>query len=602
MESIQQLRDQLEGSGATITLAHKLKHLLDNTAEGDRSGKPILKVAVISQETATSIVDGLRCALVLEGFTPRIYEAQAGSFWQELLDPASGIRSFAPTLIVVAPSLKSFGGLPDLGSSQEEAEKAAEGHARRLRKSCCDLGTRLECKIILQNIVLPSEFGIGAWERQLPGGEWSFVTALNRHLMEELPPDILLMDVDRLAGRIGLQNWRNPAFQAFGELPFDPRHLPDYTRLLRSCCRAAMGRLRKCLVTDLDNTLWRGVIGDDGVEGIEIGNDSPVGRGHLDFCLYLKELRRRGVILAVCSKNAPDIARLGFTHPSMPLQVEDFAAFQCSWQDKASGLRNIATQLNIGVDSLVFVDDNPAECLLIRQKLPEVQIIDLPQDAARFRGAVDSAMPFVFAQLSTADRGRADSYTALDRAARLKEESTDLDTYLRSLAMRSSIRPVRPTDYARVIQMEQRVNQFNLTTRRYSGADWERICGDPVWFCFVVDLADRFANHGTVSSIILRKEGGTLWIDSWLMSCRAFSRGLEQFILNHILKFAEGENCDTLIGQFVPTDRNKVVADLYPRLGFLPRSNDTLPLQTWTCPVPSRERPCFIEQVPSNGA
>lgn len=590
-QSLKDLVDQIACEGATVGRAHKLKLILGEGKKGEESNGPPFKGAVLSEQTSANIADALRCALAIEGYVPTVYEAPGGTVWQEVLDSQSGMWAFAPDLLVLALNIESFGALPDLNASSEEAEDFVANCVGRIGDLCRTILDRIKCKVIVQNFVLSDDMGSGAWERQAAGGNWSIVFAVNRRMLHGLPADVLVMDVDRLAGSIGLRNWHNPTLRAIGDLPFDPRYLPGYTRLLHANLRAAMGRIRKCLVTDLDNTLWRGVIGDDGLEGIEIGGDSPIGRGHLDFCLYLKELSRRGVILAVCSKNDPEVARLGFCHPNMPLRVEDLAAFHCSWENKADGIRAVARQLNIGTDALVFVDDNPAECLLIRQHVPEVMTINLPKDAARYRETVEAMMPFVTPRLSVADSQRAGSYEALKKASQLKESSTDLDSYLRSLEMRATMRLAKASDHDRLVQMEQRINQFNLTGRRYRHADLERIATDGRWYCFVVSLFDKFANHGIVSSIILNKEADDFVVDSWLVSCRAFSRGLEQFVFNHLLDFASEQGASRIIGKYVESERNGVSRDVYHTLGFRPEGEDG---STWVRELPAAKQPNLI--------
>ena len=590
MNDIHMFLEQLKSEGATTPLAFKLKRFLAECSTDLPADWPTLKVTVLSQHTATSITDAIRCACVLEGFIPEINEPQAGTIWQQLLDPASATLTSEADLVLIAPSLDSF----EPYKNSDPVDGFAQPSVTRLYDGCRTLVEKLDCAVITQNFVAPTGVGLGFLEHQIPGSAINITSALNAQLQSDIPANTLVMDVDRLAANVGRRHWNNVSLHTLADMAFDPRHLPDYTNLLRAHLRASLGRIRKCLVTDLDNTLWRGIIGDDGVEGIEIGNDTPIGRGHMNFCNYLMELRERGIILAVCSKNDPEIARRAFANPNMPLKLEDFAAFECSWQDKATGLRNIARTLNIGTDSFVFVDDNPVERLLISQQLPEVQVIDLPEDAARYREAVDSAMPFVTARITSTDNTRAASYRALEQAKDLKAQSTDLESYLRSLAMRAIVAPVADADQNRVVQMEQRTNQFNLTTRRYSEADWTRFRTDPARHGFAITLADRFTNYGVISTILVKQEDTTMTIESWLMSCRAFSRGVEQYIFNFVSDFATGLSCDQIVGLYEATEKNKVVENLYRELGFeeTAASNG---VHKWTCALPAKHQRCFID-------
>jgi FkbH-like protein len=340
--------------------------------------------------------------------------------------------------------------------------------------------------------------------------------------------------------------------------------------MFRAAWRSANARAKKVLVLDLDNTLWGGVIGDDGVDGIKLGSASPAGEAFEDWQRYVKALGERGVILAVCSKNDPAIAETAFTHPNSALQRSDFAAFECSWNDKAGGLRRIAKDLNVGLDSFVFCDDNPAECDLVRQELPEVAVVFLGADPAAFIDLFDAGHWFDMEAYTQEDLGRATAYTA--RAAALAEQAevTDIGGYLTGLGMKARLSRPEEADIARVAQLELKTNQFNVTTRRYSEAQLRGFMArnDAVVLSF--KLADKFGDHGLTSTLVAFHEDDTMRIDSWLMSCRVFSRSAEQYMLRGLIEIAEGLGAKRLVGEYLPTPKNVVVADLYPRLGFIP--------------------------------
>ncbi len=310
------------------------------------------------------------------------------------------------------------------------------------------------------------------------------------------------------------------------------------------------------------------MIGDDGVEGLLLGTGSPEGEAFADWQRYIAALGARGVVLAVCSKNAPEIAAAGFDHAGAVLRRADFAAFECSWADKAQGLRRVAKDLNLGLDALVFADDNPAECALVRAALPEVATVELGPDPAQFPARLDAGHWFDMADLTTEDFGRGRAYIARARAAEAASEATDLGSYLAGLAMVGRLGRPLEADIPRLAQLEQKTNQFNLTTRRYSEDAIRSLLARDDVVVLAFRLADRFGDQGLTSTLIAVQEDATLRIDSWLMSCRIFSRTAEEFILLGLLDIAATRGVTRLVGEFRPTPKNAVVAELYPRLGF----------------------------------
>jgi FkbH-like protein len=324
------------------------------------------------------------------------------------------------------------------------------------------------------------------------------------------------------------------------------------------------------LALDLDNTLWGGVIGDDGVEGIVLGAGSPAGEAFAEWQHYANALRARGVVLAACSKNDPAIAETGFSHPNTVLTRADFAAFECSWNDKVQGLRKLAADLNLGLDSFVFCDDNPAECALVQAELPEVAVIHLGTDPAQFIDLLDAGHWFDQSDITTEDLGRGDMYAARAQALAEQQSAPDIGAYLKGLKMVGRLGRPEPAEMTRFAQLEMKTNQFNLTTRRYTpealDAFMER--SDVVVLAF--HLADRFGAHGLTSTLVAIQEGDTLRIDTWLMSCRIFSRSAEAYILRGLVEIARERGATRILGEYQPTPKNVVVVDLFARLGFEP--------------------------------
>jgi FkbH-like protein len=323
-------------------------------------------------------------------------------------------------------------------------------------------------------------------------------------------------------------------------------------------------------VLDLDNTLWGGVIGDDGLSGINVAQGDARGEAFRAVQSCALALKRRGIVLAVCSKNDDATARLPFqSHPSMILKEEDIAVFVANWEDKATNLRRIARQLDIGVDALVLLDDNPAERALVRQLLPEVAVPEVGADPSTYVRALTCSGYFETISFTAEDLGRAEQYRAnADRAA-LAEASGDLDSYLRSLAMEIEFKPFDEGGRKRVTQLINKTNQFNLTTRRYTEAQVTAMEQDAAYHTLQVSLRDRFGDNGMISVTICRAGPDAWEIDTWLMSCRVINRRVEDAVLNQIALAARAAGARHLVGEYIPTDRNGLVADLLARLGFV---------------------------------
>ena len=343
----------------------------------------------------------------------------------------------------------------------------------------------------------------------------------------------------------------------------------DYAHSLASLILAHLGVVKKCLVLDLDNTLWGGVIGDDGLGGIRLGQGDPESESFTAFQRYVKGLRDRGVILAVCSKNTESIAREVFEkHPEMLLRLDDIACFMANWDDKATNLGRIASQLNIGLNSLVFVDDNPAERSIVRRLRPEVAVPELPAEPSGYIMALERHRYFQTLSVSAEDLRRTDYYRT-DVARQTAESSAaDLEGFLRSLEMTARIGPITPATLERSVQLIHRSNQFNLTTRRHSAAVVQSVMEDGSWLSRTVSLRDKFGDNGLISVFLARIAHDALVIDTWLMSCRVLKRGVEQFLLNHVALTARKQGLAAIKGEYIPTAKNGLVRDHYANLEF----------------------------------
>jgi FkbH-like protein len=437
---------------------------------------------------------------------------------------------------------------------------------------------------IVQTVAPPPETTFGNLDRAVAGTPRNAISRFNDALLASVArtQDVIL-DVAALAETVGLANWHAPTQWNIAKFAFDAAFLPLYADHVCRTIAALRGKSRRCLVLDLDNTVWGGVIGDDGIEGIVIGQGNATGEAFLDIQRTALDLRRRGVILAVSSKNDDSIARRPFaTHPEMLLREDHIAVFQANWNDKATNIVAIARELSLGVDAMVFLDDNPVERGLVRETLPSVAVPELPADPASYARTLVAAGYFEAVAFSDEDRNRAGFYRDNARRVALQAQVADLESYLASLAMRIAFRPFDATGRSRIIQLINKSNQFNLTTRRYGEAEVAAFEADPRTFTLQVRLIDAFGDNGMIAVVIGKPVASDAWeIDTWLMSCRVLGRRVEQMVLREILYHARARGIRRLIGRYVPTARNGMVADHYEALGFRRLGGDALGETTW---------------------
>jgi FkbH-like protein len=575
-------REPMERLKRLAALAqHRLGFL--ETIQLDRALGPIppdaidgfthVRLAILAASTVDHLVPGIRVAGLRRRLLIDVYLGPFGQYRQELLQPDSGLRRFAPGIILFSLAAQgAIAGIP-LTASAAEVESSLGLPIDELRTLWRKAREELNASVIQQTFLNVADPLFGSHDRLVPGAPTRLIAALNDKLAAAAAADAVpLLDITRASERDGLGAWFDTTRWLQGKQDIAPQAAPGYGELAVRIIGAQRGLSRKCLVLDLDNTLWGGVVGDDGLEGIVLGEGSAAGEAHLALQRYARQLRERGVILAVCSKNDPAIAEAVFRdHPEMLLKRADIAAFVANWEDKAANLRTIAELLNIGLDSLVFVDDNPAERARIRQSLPMVAVPELPANAGDYVRCLADAGYFEAIAFTTEDQQRGEQYAAnASREAALRS-SESMDDFLRGLDMKLVFGPITAVDLARSTQLINKTNQFNLTTRRYSQDEVGRFATSPCDITLQFRLEDKFGDNGLVSVMIVRAVPGAadeLEIDTWVMSCRVFGRQLEWEAMNIAVEAARRLGARTLRAQYIPTPKNAVVGGLYPSLGF----------------------------------
>jgi FkbH-like protein len=538
---------------------------------------PPIRLAILGASTLAHLHPAIRIGAARRGLFVTTYENEYGQYFQELTDPYSPLHEFTPDAVLIA--LDAVHLAAGLSADQEAAEadavlaqaKARIAETWRLARAA------FRC-IVIQQTPLPVHPALlGGNEHRLPGSPAWLIARLNHELRQMADAaGVHLLALDARAARDGLGRWHDPGLWHRAKQEVSPAAAPMYGDLVGRLLAAARGRSAKCLVLDLDNTLWGGVVGDDGLEGLVLGQGSALGEAYVAFQSYARELSRRGVILAVCSKNDEANALEPFEkHPDMVLKRADIACFVANWADKATNIRAIAQELNIGLDSLVFVDDNPFERSLVRQELPMVAVPEMPDDPTLYPQVIADAGYFEALAITEEDRQRTGQYQGNRARAALKEATTDLAAYLRGLEMALIWRPFDRIGLQRIVQLINKTNQFNLTTRRYTDADVQAVVDDPRAFGLQLRLLDRFGDNGIIAIIIGRMQGARdLLIDTWLMSCRVLGRQVEPTTLNLIAAEAQRLGAARLIGEYVATAKNAMVKDHYARLGFTVTETD----------------------------
>lgn len=530
------------------------------------------RIAILCGSTTGDIENILEIFLLYEGVRPKFYQSEYNKYYEDAVFGNPEMDEFQPEIIVVFTSVVNILSFPALGDTGSVVEEKFEMEMNRFTQIWEKLAERYPSAVIIQNnMELSYQMELGSLDAVEFYGMSRFIERINLSFADYATShdNFYLHDLHGLAARIGLSKWHD-RFQYYAyKLAMSYDVIPDVSLSLAKIIKGILGKNKKCLVLDLDNTLWGGIIGDDGMENIEIGHETPTAEAYTAFQQYVLGLKARGIILAVCSKNEEDVAKTGFDHPDSVLHVDDFVSFRANWEPKNRNIQAIAEEINIGTDSLVFIDDNPAERQIVRDTMPEVAVPEVdPVDVFSYIRAIEGAGYFEPVTISEDDRKRNASYMENKQRRELAGAMESYDDFLKSLQMEAEIAPFRPMYFDRIAQLTNKSNQFNLTTRRYTRADIEQMANEPQYITLYGRLTDKFGDNGLVSVVIGEKMGDALHIHLWLMSCRVLKRGMEQMMLDVLAECAADDGCKELIGYYYKTAKNKMVADLYATFGF----------------------------------
>ena len=543
---------------------------LKKVLKRDNSALPTARVALVGDTATQLLATALRGMAVQRGFQLELFEAEYAQVERQFLDPASELRAFGADYIVLFQSTHKLAE----HHSQLDADRQAILADDRLAfvQAVCNDEAFSRSKMICFNYPEIDDSVFGNYANRIASSLTYQVRRLNMMLMElsQAQSNLFICDLAALQNKFGRDWLFAPNVYVSTEMVVSIDALPYVAARVVDIISALRGQVNKCLILDLDNTLWGGVIGDDGLEGIQLGHGLGIGKAFSEFQQWVKKLRQRGIIICVASKNDEATAKEPFLHhPDMVLSLDDIAVFQANWDTKVDNIRTIQHILNIGFDSMVFLDDNPFERAIVREHIEGITVPELPDDPALYLEYLYSLNLFETASYSVADKDRTRQYQVEAQRVQLARTFDSEEAFLHSLNMRSVITGFTAFNTPRVAQLTQRSNQFNLRTIRYTEADIAALAADASVIDLAFTLEDRFGDNGLIAVVVMRPLGSdTLFIDTWLMSCRVLRRGVENFVLNTMVERARAAGYHRLIGEYIPTPKNRMVEHHYESLGF----------------------------------
>lgn len=564
-------------SDQIISSKKKLLRLLKE----HESGTP-LRIAVLGGSTTSDIVKVLELFLRNRGIIPSFYESEYAQYWSDAVFGTPELDAFKPELVFIHTCSRNIEEKPTVGEDGKSVFEKLEREFARYEKMWSVLSEKFGCVIIQNNFEMPSERLLGNREVGCAFGRIDFITRLNIKLYDyaQTHANFYIHDINYLSAAYGLERWHELRHWHLYKYAMSVSAIPEFAYSLSNIICSVMGKNKKVLALDLDNTLWGGVIGDDGQSGIEIGHETHEGQSYLALQKFVKAHKELGMLLTVCSKNDPENALEGLNHPDGVLKPSDFTLIKANWNEKSLNLEETAQELNLLPESFVFVDDNPVECDIVKAQVPEIMTINFedPEECIR---RIDKCGYFEVTNLSADDAKRGEMYAANAQRAAAEKKFASYDDFLASLEMSAVIGEFDPVHIPRITQLTNKSNQFNLTTKRYTQSEMEAVAASPDYIRLCGRLTDKFGDNGIVSVVIGEKRGAELHIDLWLMSCRVLKRGMEYAMINRLVEEAKKAGIETIFGYYYPTKKNAMVKELFGEFGFAKISEDDAGNTVW---------------------
>lgn len=546
------------------------------------------KIAILGGSTTNEVADQLGLFLLNYGIEAEFYQSEYGQYWQDAMFGTPELDEFKPDVIYIHTNWRNIEHFPTTADTPAQVDEMLENEYARFETMWQALARKFSCPVIQNNFDRPNYRLMGNRDVWDVRGRTNFISRLNQkfYAYAAAHEDFYINDLDYLASDYGLTAWGDAFFWHMYKYAMCLDAIPSLANSLANIIKSLYGRNKKALVLDLDNTLWGGVVGDDGVDGIAVGPEVPEGQVYAEFQSYCKALKSIGVVLAVDSKNDEENALAGLNHPDGVLRPEDFVAIKANWDPKDQNLKAIAAELNLGADSFVFADDNPAERAIVAAQVPGVATPVL-DGAENYIKTLDHGGYFEVTTLSGEDLKKTELYHANAERRRAQAAFADYGAYLDSLEMTATIRGFEPLYIQRIAQLTNKSNQFNLTTLRCSEDDIRSMAEDPAWLCLYGKLVDKFGDNGVVTVVAGQAEGETLHLRLWLMSCRVLKRGMEDAMMDAVVADAAARGLKTIRGYYYPTAKNGMVKEFYAEMGFARVDEDAEGNTTWELDVES---------------
>tara|TARA_B100001093_G_scaffold520294_1_gene614390 strand:- start:10398 stop:12185 length:1788 start_codon:yes stop_codon:yes gene_type:complete len=528
-----------------------------------------LKFAVLGGSTTSELIKIIELFLLKNGFSVSFYESEYNKYYEDSIFENQDLLNFEPDLIYIHTTHHNISEYPSINDSKQDIEIIYKNEIRKFKSIWSSL-KKYNCPIIQNNFDLPINRSLGSLDSCDPHGKTFFLNRLNIDFANEAQKNksLHINDINYLSSMLGLKNWHDKNLWHSAKYAISFQAIPVLSNKIAGIILSILGRSKKCIVLDLDNTCWGGVIGDDGLNGIKLGNETAQGEAYKVFQSYIKELKQRGIILSVCSKNNHEIAKEAFTHSDSVLSFDDFTSFKANWEPKYSNIEKIASEINIGLDSLVFIDDNAMERNIVESQLPAVSVPNVGNNILDYIDHIENNNYFEILNLSSDDLSRNKFYSENVQRNKQKSSFDNYNDYLVSLNMKAEIKPFCNVYIDRITQLINKTNQFNLTTKRYKLNEIESISKDDTYISLYGKLEDKFGDNGLISVIIGEIVDKTCIIDTWLMSCRVIKRNMELAMFDMLIRECNLRKITKIIGVFKGTKKNNMVSTLFSDLGF----------------------------------
>ena len=541
-----------------------------------------IRIAVLCGSTVADICDILELFLLNEGIRPQFYQSEFGKYWEDAVFDNPELEHFRPQVIWIHTSTRNINSMPDITDSENHIKDKLKQEEDKLLMMWEQLEKRYGCPIIQNNFERPLYRILGNQDIADEAGGSNFVFRLNDYIYryKQSHANFYVHDVDGISSCFGLRSWQEPRYWYLYKYALNINAIPEFSYNLFTIVKSLFGKNKKVLALDADNTLWGGVIGDCGAENIELGAETASGQMYLEWQQYIRRLKKCGILLAIVSKNEQKSVEEGLEHPSGVLRAKDFAVVRSNWENKDINLQYIAEALNIGLEQIVFIDDNPAERRLVETNLPMISIVN-EDKAERFIQVLDAAGYFESTVLTKEDLKRNEMYRENEKRSRFQETFVDYDDFLKNLQMKAVIKKFEPLYVSRITQLINKTNQFNFTMLRCTEEEVRRIMLDSSYMTLYGQLSDVFGDNGIVSLMIGEKKNSILHICLFVMSCRVFKRNMEYAMMDAAVVWCMDNQIEKIKGYYIPGAKNQILKEKFAEFGFVKQDEDENGNSTW---------------------